>query len=104
MEIPNPYESPKDVGSEDRRSIAEWVQLTAWLLAAVLMFGFSATMFITGYRLRQGIIASGRSLDEVPPTMLGQHPAMGVVFFCFGLICLLYAFKANRWIEWSSRT
>jgi hypothetical protein len=56
-------------------------------------FALAGQRFLASHDLRNRIIESGRTLDSVPPTMLSQHPALGIVMICVGLICALLAFR-----------
>jgi len=75
--------------------IVIWVWLFSWITASIVSFVFAAKEFSAGNQVRQRVLDSGRSLDEVPQTMLGEHPAMGVALICIGLICLLAAFRKS---------
>ena len=62
-----------------------------WLVAACPFFALAIHEFIAGYELRARILASGRSLEAVPPTLLSQRPATGVAMSCIGMILVLVA-------------
>jgi len=62
-----------------------------WLVVACPFFALAIHEFNAGYELRARILASGRSLESVPPTLLSQRPATGVAMSCIGLLLVLIA-------------
>jgi len=67
--------------------------MISWLAMSFTCFALAGRRFLAGHELQNRIIESGRTLDSVPPTMLSQHPALGVAMICVGFICALLAFR-----------
>jgi hypothetical protein len=81
--------------SIERRLKASKACLLGWLVAATAFFVAAARQFAAGFRVRHETLEAGRSLEAVPRTMLGQHPAAGLALVCIGLVCALLAFRCR---------
>jgi hypothetical protein len=83
--------------SEREQSVRSWAaswpvsSRYGWLVVACSFLALAIHEFNAGYELRARILASGRSLESVPPTLLSQRPATGVAMSCIGLILVLIA-------------
>jgi hypothetical protein len=66
-----------------------------WLAASIVCLVQAVRQLIAGHEFRERVLESGRSLESVPPTMLGSQPATGVAFVCFRLVCGLIAFRRS---------
>ena len=66
----------------------------AWSILACPFIVMAINEFVAHHELRTRILESGRSLDSVPFTMLGQYPASDVALACFGVICVLIGFRS----------
>jgi hypothetical protein len=72
--------------------VPHMMRRVAWSVPACVFFLMAVGQFVVGQQLRTRILASGRSLDSVPPTVLGHYSALGVALASFGATCLLVGF------------
>ena len=64
-----------------------------WLATATACFVLAVREFIAGQEFRERILESGRSMDSVLTE--NSSPAMEVASVCFGLVCVLIAFRRS---------
>jgi hypothetical protein len=64
-----------------------------WSALACTFYVLAINQFVAGYQLRVRILELGRTLDSVPPTMLGADPAFGVALTCIATVSLLIGFR-----------
>jgi len=86
----NPYQTPERIPKPCNKSWFSFWKV-GWLAVAMIFFGLSIHYIIQGLLVRQNSTVLSETMNNIPASVLTEHPGKGIGTACLGIACVLIA-------------